>query len=121
MRSCFGWSMLVLALFSGAGCVSQVQYDELMNQYRQARERNTDLEGLLNQANADNKAMRESMGTAGDELRAQLAKALQDKDAVVNRFGAWSQEREKLLQTIREKDEMISMLSSTFQGMLKKE
>jgi hypothetical protein len=25
------------------------------------------------------------------------------------------------MQTIREKDEMISMLSSTFQGMLKKE
>ena len=62
------------------------------------------------------------------ELRAQIAtltehmtKALQDKDAVVNRFGAWSQEREKLLQNIHEKDEMISMLSSTFQGMLKKE
>jgi uncharacterized coiled-coil DUF342 family protein len=62
------------------------------------------------------------------ELRAQAAtlsehmtKALQDKDAVVNRFGAWSQEREKLLQTIREKDEMISMLSSTFQGLIKKE
>ena len=50
-----------------------------------------------------------------------MTKALQDKDAVVNRFGAWSQEREKLLSTIREKDEMISMLSSTFQGMLKKE
>lgn len=62
------------------------------------------------------------------ELRSQVAtltehmtKALQDKDATVNRFGAWSQEREKLLQTIREKDEMISMLSSTFQGMLKKD
>jgi len=62
------------------------------------------------------------------ELRAQIAtlsehmaRALQDKDAVANRFGAWSQEREKLLQTIREKDEMISILSSTFQGLLKKE
>jgi chromosome segregation ATPase len=62
------------------------------------------------------------------ELRAQVAtltehmtKALQDKDAIVNRFGSWSQERENLLRTIREKDEMISMLSSTFQGMLKKE
>jgi chromosome segregation ATPase len=62
------------------------------------------------------------------ELRAQIAtltehmtKALQDKDSVLNRFGAWSQEREKLLQTVREKDEMISMLSATFQGLLKKE
>jgi hypothetical protein len=40
---------------------------------------------------------------------------------VVNRFGVWSQERERLLQTIRQKDGMISMLSSSFQGMLKKE
>jgi len=62
------------------------------------------------------------------DLRAQAAtitehmtKALQEKDAMVNRFGTWSEEREKLLQTIREKDKMISMLSSTFQGMLNKD
>ncbi|MDD5629042.1 MAG: hypothetical protein PHU21_08255, partial [Elusimicrobia bacterium] len=62
------------------------------------------------------------------ELRAQVAtlsehmtKALQEKDAVVSRFGGWGPEREKLLQTIREKDEMISLISSTFQGLLKKE
>jgi chromosome segregation ATPase len=68
-----------------------------------------------------------ALAATSAELRAQvatlsehMAKALQDKNAVVNRFGVWSQEREKLLQTIRQKDEMISMLSSSFQGMLKK-
>jgi len=53
-------------------------------------------------------------------LTEHMAKALQEKDAVAARFSTWSQEREKLMGTIREKDEMISMLSSTFQGMLKK-
>jgi chemotaxis protein MotB len=75
---------LVLALVSGAGCVSQVTYDDLRNQYRQAVERNTDLEAQLNQANADLKALREARNTADADLRMQLAKALKDKDDLTN-------------------------------------
>jgi chemotaxis protein MotB len=74
--------VLVLAMLAGTGCVSQVQYDDLMNQYRQAKERNTDLEGQLNQANADLKALREAQNTADADLRMQLAKALKDNAAM---------------------------------------
>jgi chromosome segregation ATPase len=68
------------------------------------------------------------LGVTISELRAQIAtlsehmaKALQAKDSLAEQSSAWPQEKEKLLQTLREKDEMISMLSATFQGMLKKE
>ena len=61
------------------------------------------------------------------ELRAQLAtltehmaKALQEKEAVVNRFANWDQERQKLIKIIKEKDEMISMLNSSFLNAFKK-
>ena len=53
-------------------------------------------------------------------LSEHMARALQEKDAAVSRFGAWGQEREKLLAAIHEKDEMISLLSATFQGIMKK-
>jgi chromosome segregation ATPase len=61
------------------------------------------------------------------ELRAQLAtltehltKAVRDKDALTGRFGDWETDRQKLLSTIRQKDETISMLNAAFQNMLKK-
>lgn len=61
------------------------------------------------------------------ELRAQIAtltehmtKALQDKDAVIQRFASWGEEREKLLTALKEKDEMVAMLNATFQNLLKK-
>lgn len=61
------------------------------------------------------------------ELRAQIAtltdhmtRALQEKDAVAQRFAGWESERQRLLSTLKEKDEMISMLNAAFQNMLKK-
>jgi chromosome segregation ATPase len=61
------------------------------------------------------------------ELRAQLTtltehmtRALQDKDSAQARVAGWDQEREKLLAALREKEEMVAMLNSTFQSMLKK-
>jgi chromosome segregation ATPase len=66
-------------------------------------------------------------GLAVAELRSQtatlsehLARALQEKEAVVNRFAAWERDRQALIAKIREKDEMIALLSSSFQNMLKK-
>lgn len=66
-------------------------------------------------------------GAAAD-LRGQIAtltqhmtKTLQEKEAVDHRFSAWNSERERLLQRLKEKDEMISMLNATFRNMLKKD
>jgi DNA repair exonuclease SbcCD ATPase subunit len=54
-------------------------------------------------------------------LAGQSARAAQERDAVVTRFSDWDNERRRLLETLRKKDEMISLLSATFQGALKKE
>ncbi len=63
-------------------------------------------------------------GTVGD-LRSQLktlsehlARALQEKESSGD--GSWRKEKEELLTTLRKKEEMISMLSSTFQNLLQK-
>ncbi len=50
----------------------------------------------------------------------QMMRALQDRDAILNRFAAWEKDRQTLFKTIRDKDEMIAMLSSSFQNILKK-
>ncbi len=84
-----------------------------------------DLE-LRERLSAESKKASEHAVSAS-ELRAQLAtlsehmaKALQEKDAIVNRYAAWDKERTQLLKTIRDKDDMIAMISSTFQNLLKK-
>jgi hypothetical protein len=59
---------------------------------------------------------RSQMGT----LAEQTARALQERDSVLARFSEWEKERQRLTEIIRKKDEMISLLSSTFQGALKK-
>ena len=64
--------------------------------------------------------------TSGD-MRAKVAtlsehmtRALQERDAVVARFAEWERERQRLLDVIKQKDNMVSMLSSAFKGTLKK-
>ena len=53
-------------------------------------------------------------------LAEQTARTLQDRDAILARFSDWEKERQRLNEIIRKKDEMISLLSATFQGALKK-
>lgn len=53
-------------------------------------------------------------------LSAQLAKALQEKEAVAARKDTWDHERQALMTRLKEKEDMIAMLSSSFQQMLKK-
>lgn len=59
---------------------------------------------------------RSQMGALAD----QSARAMKERDAVLARFSEWDKERQRLLDVIRKKDEMISLLSATFQGALKK-
>ena len=65
--------------------------------------------------------------TAGD-LRAKvttlsehMARALQERDSVVARFADWERERQRLLDALKQKDGMVAMLSSAFQGSLGKQ
>ena len=53
-------------------------------------------------------------------LAEQTARSLQERDATLARNSDWEKERQRLLDTIRKKDDMISMLTATFQGALKK-
>lgn len=53
-------------------------------------------------------------------LAEQSARAFAERDAVLARFAQWEKERQTLLDALRKKDEMIALLSSTFQGALKK-
>lgn len=53
-------------------------------------------------------------------LSEHMARALQERDAVVARYADWERERQRLLDALKQKDGMISMLSSAFQSGLKK-
>jgi len=59
--------------------------------------------------------LRGQMATLSDHL----ARALQERDAVSARIGSWEKERAELLKRVQEKEEMISMLNSTFRKFLK--
>ena len=81
----------------------------------------------LQQEFAEAVQLKASQSSAVADLRAQvatltehMAKALQEKDAVISRFASWEEERGKLLKVIKEKDETLAMLNATFQGMLQK-
>lgn len=50
----------------------------------------------------------------------QMARALQERDATVARFAEWDADRRRLLDALRQKDEMVSMLTSAFHGALGK-
>ncbi|MBI3288842.1 MAG: hypothetical protein HYZ74_04920 [Elusimicrobia bacterium] len=64
---------------------------------------------------------------ATGELRAKVAtlsehmtRALQERDAVVARFSDWERERQRLLDALKQKEGMLSMISGAFQSSLKK-
>jgi len=53
-------------------------------------------------------------------LSEHMARALQERDGIVARFADWERERQRLLEALKQKDGMVTMLSSAFQGSLKK-
>ncbi len=88
-----------------------------------AEKRTAELRRLLGEeagrrAAAEGAAL-DSRGQMGS-LAEQTARTLRERDGVVARFADWEKERQRLLEVVRKKDEMISLLSSTFQGALKK-
>lgn len=64
---------------------------------------------------------------AAADLRAQVAtltnhmtKALQEKDATISQYASWEKERQELQAALKKKEEMVAMLSNTFQNLIKK-
>jgi hypothetical protein len=52
-------------------------------------------------------------------LSEQLARALQERDAVAGRSGGWERERGELIKRLQDKDATIASLSATFQRLSK--
>jgi DNA repair exonuclease SbcCD ATPase subunit len=89
----------------------------------EAEKRVAELRRLL----GEETARRASAEGAAHDARAQMgalaeqtARSLQERDGTMARFSDWEKERQRLLDALRKKDEMISLLSATFQGALKK-
>ncbi|MBI2386153.1 MAG: hypothetical protein HYV14_09095 [Elusimicrobia bacterium] len=75
----------------------------------------------------DENARASQEAAATSDLRAKvatlsehMARALQERDGIVARFADWERERQRLLEALKQKDGMVAMLSSAFQGSLKK-
>ena len=82
---------------------------------------------LLRKRLEDESARRNLSDGAASDARArmvtmadQLARTLQERDATLARFSEWEKERQRLLEILQKKDEMISLLSSTVRGALNK-
>ncbi|MEE8424676.1 MAG: hypothetical protein V3S11_02545, partial [Elusimicrobiota bacterium] len=65
--------------------------------------------------------------TAVKDLRAQMqtlsdhiGRVLREKELTEKEFADWDRQRKELHGTLHKKDEMITMLSATFQNLLKK-
>jgi chromosome segregation ATPase len=76
------------------------------------------LEEASRRASAEGAAF-DARGQMG-ALAEQTARSLQERDTTLARYSNWEKERQRLLDVIRKKDDMISLLSATFQGALKK-
>lgn len=82
-----------------------------------------ELQALLEEERA--KRLQAEQAAAGLQARIQtladhLARQLQDREAEGRRTADWSRERQELAAALRKKEEMIAMLSATFQNLLKK-
>jgi chemotaxis protein MotB len=82
------WIALAIVGFAGAGCVSQVQYDHLRDQYKEALVRVTDLEKMVADKDAALKAMRESQGATAADLQTKLEDALNKKRTLEDALAA---------------------------------
>ena len=83
---------------------------------------------MLSKLLEEESARRALLESAAIDVRArlavladQVARVYQEKETVMARFSDWEKERQRLLTVVRSKDEMISLLSSTFQETLKKD
>jgi chromosome segregation ATPase len=61
-------------------------------------------------------ALRDQINT----LSEHLSRVLKEKERTEHQYGEWLRERENIQASLKKKDEMIGMLSSTFQNLLKK-
>ena len=55
-----------------------------------------------------------------DTLSDHIAQILRERERNESQLGQWKDERDKFIMELQKKEELLSMLSSTFQGLLKK-
>ena len=101
----------------------QNQIDERLNSDRKWESKILEFQTLLN----DEKEKRLQEEQKNSDLRAQIqsltdhmSRVIRDKETTDQEFSNWHVQKEELLATLRKKDEMIGMLSSTFKNILKK-
>lgn len=80
MRSCVKWIALAVIAFGGAGCVSQVQYDNLNTLYKSSLERINELQAQLVEKQHEVDQLREA--AAANDKQAELAKAIAERDTL---------------------------------------
>jgi len=93
----------------GAGESSEAALAELRRRLDEEAARRAAAEGAAVDSRAQLTALAE-----------QAARALRERDETLARFSAWEQERRRLAEALRKKDEMITLLSATLQGGLRK-
>ncbi len=84
------------------------------------------LRELQAQTAADKQKSAEEAASAADlkaklaALSQEVARLVMERDTSSGRQNAWEGERAQLMETLRKKEEMLGLLSSTFQNLIKK-
>jgi chemotaxis protein MotB len=78
MRSSLKWLALAVIAIGGAGCVSQVRFDQVNKLYKEKLEQGTSLQEQLAEKEREVNSLREA--AAANDVRAELAKAIKERD-----------------------------------------
>ncbi len=113
---------LLAALAEEAAKVRR-QIDERAEGDRAWESRVLELQRRVNEERGGKLTSAERAAELEDRLKTlseHVARALREKDLAEQRHAAWDKDRQALEAQLRKKDEMVTMLSSTFQNLLKK-
>ncbi|MFA5139786.1 MAG: hypothetical protein WC728_11200 [Elusimicrobiota bacterium] len=92
---------------------SDRRWEEKLNQFQRLLDEER-------QKRADSEAAASDLRNQVRSLSDHIGQVVRQKEETERGAGEWLKEREELLASLRKKDEMISMLSSTFKNLLKK-
>lgn len=113
---------LLAALAEEAAKVRR-QIDERAEGDRAWEARVLELQRRVNEERGGKLSAAERAAELEDRLKTlseHVARALREKDVAEQRYAAWDKDRQALEAQLRKKDEMVTMLSATFQNLLKK-
>lgn len=113
---------LLAALAEEAAKVRR-QIDERAEGDRAWEGRVLELQRQLNEQRASRLGAEAHAAELEDRLKTlseHVARSLREKELVERRHAEWDKDRQSIESQLRKKDEMVAMLSSTFQNLLKK-